>query len=126
MMRGIAISMTALLLASCGLKPEPANLALVQLSPAETTVVQDSLRKTMIDPDSVRFGTMNSGRYADGKVVVCGWINAKNTGDEPFYGVLTTVDGKPVFNVQLFGSDQTSVAEADQICRRSGGGLPAR
>jgi hypothetical protein len=126
MMRGIATSMTALLLASCGLKPEPANLALVQLSPAETTVVQDSLRKTMIDPDSVRFGTMNSGRYADGKVVVCGWINAKNTGDEPFYGVLTTVDGKPVFNVQLFGSDQTSVAEADQICRRSGGGLPAR
>jgi len=126
MMRGIAISMTALLLASCGLKPEPTNLALVQLSPAETTVVQDSLRKTMIDPDSVRFGTMNSGRYADGKVVVCGWINAKNTGDEPFYGVLTTVDGKPVFNVQLFGSDQTSVAEADQICRRSGGGLPAR
>ena len=126
MMRGIAISMTALLLASCGLKPEPANLALVQLSPAETTVVQDSLRKTMIDPDSVRFGTINSGRYADGKVVVCGWINAKNTGDEPFYGVLTTVDGKPVFNVQLFGSDQTSVAEADQICRRSGGGLPAR
>src|SRR3954447_24131973 len=87
--RGIQLSLTALLLTACSERPDPANLALPQLSAAEITLVQDRVRKTLLDPDSVRFGTMNSGRAADGKVPVCGLISANNIGDEPFYGVLT-------------------------------------
>jgi hypothetical protein len=125
--RGIPLGLTALLVASCGgAKPEPANLALLQLSSAETTLVQNSVRKTLLDPDTVGFGLMNAGRAADGKVPVCGWVNVKNSGDEPFYGVVTTVDGKPVFNFQLFRGDESSAAEADQICRDAGVVLPAR
>jgi hypothetical protein len=96
------------------------------MSSAELSAVQARIRKAMFYPEAVQFGAFNSGRCVDGKVVVCGWIYAKNVGGEPFYGVLTSVGGTPVFDYQLFTSEPLSIGQANQMCRGAGVALPVQ
>jgi hypothetical protein len=63
----------------------------VELSTAQLETVQESVRNDLKDPDSARFGGTVAGTSSQGKVTVCGWVNAKNSyggyaGKQPFYG----------------------------------------
>jgi hypothetical protein len=67
-------------------------IAQVQLSPVEQAAWFNSVRSTLKDPESARFGKTVAGKTAKGVMVVCGWVNAKNsfggyTGQQPFTGV---------------------------------------
>src|SRR5665213_2366540 len=64
-----------------------------QLSSSDKSAVEAGVRASLKDPGSAKFGTFWATKAADGKVSVCGWINAKNgfggyTGDLPFVGTL--------------------------------------
>lgn len=67
-------------------------LAPVKLSPADIAAVHASVRSSLKDPDSAKFGRAVAGRDKDGIVRVCLHVNAKNsyggyTGMKPMTGI---------------------------------------
>lgn len=78
----------------------PTSMAPVDLPPAAESVVEDSVREKLRDPESAQFSSMRAFK-GDGRLIgVCGLVNAKNgfggyVGETPFftwYGV--TPEGK--------------------------------
>jgi hypothetical protein len=105
-----AILILAVLLGGCsqalvtGSNKDPR--APVALTDSQVGHVQTVVARTLKDPDSAKFDSIAAGRAPDGRVFVCGWVNAKNSfggyvGRQPFSGQLT--DG--AFALSYVGSD---------------------
>jgi hypothetical protein len=78
----------------------------VALSDAQVNHVQTVVARTLKDPDSAKFDSLVPGRAPDGRVFVCGWVNAKNSfggyvGRQPFSGQLR----EGAFALSHVGSD---------------------
>lgn len=63
----------------------------VALSPAEHKAIEEAVRKALKDPTSATFGNKIAGRNAQGKVLFCGLVNARNSfggyaGMQPYLG----------------------------------------
>ena len=81
-LRVVAMTSVALLVTGCGagqlaeIQPKP--LAPLTFSADQITTVQTVIRFSLQDPRAAQFGTIKGGKDQDGKVVVCGLVNAKN------------------------------------------------
>ena len=87
---------SALLLVGCAEALMKANglspVVRTPLTEAENRAVEAGLRRVLKDPDSARFGEFIGGRNEQNALVVCGYVNGRNsfggmTGPEPFNGV---------------------------------------
>ena len=61
------------------------------ISATEKKAIQEAIRASLKDPESAKFGAMNTGKFSDGNLSVCGWVTGKNsyggyTGMSPFVG----------------------------------------
>ncbi|MDI4656568.1 hypothetical protein [Xanthobacter autotrophicus] len=69
---------------------EPKNGKLVPLTPEISKSIHSGIKNVLKYPDSAKFGNIVAGEVG-GKIVVCGWVNARNsfggyTGMQPFTG----------------------------------------
>ena len=93
------------------------------LSDVEIAMVQESVRRDLVDPASAQFGPIIANNHKDGKVYTCGFVNAKNrmggfTGDTPFMVVLSPNRDNPAGRALLPGpNDPRSVIA---VCRSRG------
>lgn len=96
------------------------------LTPADTIIVHDGVKKSLKDPGSARFGGHAAGISADGTILVCGLVNARNsyggyTGDQPYSGLLlTTKSGRRVFIPVKIGGDRNDREAVVKVCRSDG------
>ena len=74
-MKPLLIGLLVLGLVGCVKPVEPP----FQLSPDDLAVVQSAVRNSLKDPDSARFGAIAAAHDSQGRVQVCGWVNAKNS-----------------------------------------------
>jgi hypothetical protein len=79
----------------------------ISLTEKQLLVIRAVTAKTLIDPESARFGQIIAGRHGNGNIVVCGSVNAKNrlggcVGESPFDGRLLDTD-PPVFELGRMG-----------------------
>jgi hypothetical protein len=85
--------------------------------------VQVAVTAQLRDPDSARFGPISGARYDNGKILVCGVVNARNgyggyAGLAPFIGHFDS--GRSTFMVGEIGTpDGYGVAMIRQ-CRSNG------
>jgi hypothetical protein len=100
-MRTVAIILIALTLAACasGGSPDqgtaeyrPVPPQRIALSPQQISVIQSAIKRTLKNPESAQFRDIGGSRSETGKIVGCGWINAKDSlgsyvGERPFIGV---------------------------------------
>ncbi len=115
----------ALLVAGCG----AGQLAEVPLKPLDPVVlsadqiktVQTIVRFSLQDPNAAQFGTIKSGKDLEGKVFVCGLLNAKNN-----FGVFNAmaytgeINSGGAFKMVAMG-DITDVSLAiQQVCGKQG------
>ena len=81
-LRVVAMTSVALLVTGCGAgqlaEVQPKPLEPLTLSADQITTVQTIIRFSLQDPRAAQFGTIKGGKDQDGKVVVCGLVNAKN------------------------------------------------
>jgi hypothetical protein len=89
----LATCLGALTLAACAASGSHEPLQPVKLARSDIEAIERGVRLALKDPDSARFDGIESGRDANGKLVVCGWVNAKNgygeySGRQPFVGHL--------------------------------------
>lgn len=75
-------AIAALALGGCNLTvPVPPSLKVasrVELNPAQLALMQAQVRASLKDPQSAQFGAHVAGANAEGVVMVCGLVNAKN------------------------------------------------
>jgi hypothetical protein len=93
------------------------------LTAAHMKTIQAGLRSSLKDPDSARFGTMRAVKDAKGDVIVCGYVNAKNsfggyTGDQPFLGTLS--EAPALFLVAMFGGTDSERFAVRKVCGEYG------
>lgn len=74
----------------------------VTMSAAQKAAVESAIRRSVKDPESLRFGMFVAGKSADGQVTVCGLFNAKNSfggyvGNSAFMGTVSS-GAKPTFD----------------------------
>ena len=123
-LRVVAMTSVALLVTGCGagqlaeIQPKP--LEPLTLSAEQVTTVQTTIRFSLQDPRAAQFGTIKGGKDQDGKVVVCGLVNAKNNFGG-FTGMTFTGELEPSgFKVGALG-DITDVSLAiQQVCGKQG------
>ena len=124
-LRVLAITSVALLVAGCG----AGQLAEVQVQPLQSlplsteqiAMVQNAVKFSLQDPAAAQFGTIKGGKDQDGKVVVCGLVNAKNNFGG-FTGMTFTgeLDSGGSFKMVAMG-DITDVSLAiQQVCGKQG------
>jgi hypothetical protein len=92
------------------------------IDPETRQKVAVGLAAAMKDPESMRLGAIRAGHTQDGKILVCGWVNAKNsfggyTGDQPFDGYITYGGG---FRPALLGGSDVEARAALQVCSEAG------
>ena len=89
--------------------------------------IEAGVRSSLKDPASAMFGPqMGAARMADGDIIVCGTVNAKNsyggyTGAKPFAGVLSETPAH--FAVAGMGGTDTETYAVTEFCNRSGVGI---
>lgn len=93
------------------------------LTAAHTKTIQAGVRSSLKDPDSARFGAMRAAKDTKGAVVVCGFVNAKNsfggyTGDQPFVGTLS--EAPALFLVAMFGGTDSERFAVRKVCAEHG------
>lgn len=128
MKRLAVVAMVAL--AGCvSAEPQPTSTATVQpirksapyaLSAAELAKLKEAVRSSLKDPDSARFRGVSAYRQDDGKIGVCGFVNAKNSfggyvGDRPF--IASLIDG--AFPMPVIASESNHAAFV-ALCREYG------
>jgi hypothetical protein len=96
----------------------------ITLNAKQVAAVRDGVTKSLKDPESARFGRMIGGRTSGG-VMVCGYVNAKNSfggyiGEKPFHGVILGSDNASSFAVTGMGGQDNETGAVFEICRRSG------
>lgn len=76
------------------------------MTETQVATVQSTVKRALKDPASAIFGDMKAAQLNDGRMQVCGLVNAKNgfggyTGDEPFEGYLAG----DTFTIELMEPD---------------------
>jgi hypothetical protein len=124
-LRVLAIASAALLVAGCGASQlaevQVQPLAPLQLSTEQITMVQNVVKFSLQDPAAAQFGTMKGGKDREGKVFVCGLVNAKNNFGG-FNGMAFTgeINSNGSFTMVAMG-DITDVSLAiQQVCGKQG------
>lgn len=134
--RSVVLLLSSVLLVGCNAarhaSPEAAAAAApgspTPLSQADQKLLKEGLAAGMKDPDSVRVGDAIATINGTGRIVICGYVNGKNsyggyTGDQPFVGLLyrQAEGGRPARFVPLmFGSDEIRETVIRNECRSSG------
>lgn len=99
----------------------------ITLDPRQQEAVVATVLKWMKEPGSASFGAMGAVRARQGKIVVCGEVNGRNSagaypGLVPFVGVMVMI-GKPavpefiLISIAQAGQPRT---EIEAICQQSG------
>jgi hypothetical protein len=124
-LRAVAIASVALLVAGCG----AGQLAEVQLQPLaplplstdQITMVQNAVKFSLQDPGAAQFGIIKGGKDQDGKVVVCGLVNAKNNFGG-YTGMTFTgeINSGGSFNVAAMGDIADVSLAIQQVCGKQG------
>ncbi|WP_164881673.1 hypothetical protein [Paenirhodobacter populi] len=84
-------------------------------------MVQRDVTRSMKDPDSARFGNIAAAKSGQGAVIVCGFVNGKNsfggyTGEVPFMGILKS-SGYLVLDI---ASTENEYRAMIKTCRKEG------
>jgi len=92
-----------------------------QLTSQQRSAVEDSLRRSLIDPTSAIFGEFRAIVDDARLVVVCGYVNGKNNlggyvGAKPFRGLFSG----DRFDVINFGGSDKDARETEQRCSSAG------
>jgi hypothetical protein len=97
--------------------------SLIALTEKQLLAVRAATTKSLKDPESARFGRIIAGKRADGFIMVCGYVNARNSfggyiGEVPFDGLMQA--DPPTFMVAGMGGPEDKTAQVLEGCRRSG------
>jgi hypothetical protein len=128
-LRVAAISSIALLVTGCGAgqmaEVQPKPLEPLTLSAEQITTVQTTIRFSLQDPRAAQFGDIKGGKDPNGKVVVCGLVNAKNNLGG-FTGMTFTGEIDPSgFKVGALGDIRDVSLAIQQVCGKQGLALVA-
>ena len=98
------------------------------LSSGQISKIQAGVRVRLKDPDSARFSRIVAGRMANGRVIACGQVNAKNsfggyTGMSPFVADLSDSTSAEVVGVEVLRDDFGGIVSGH--CRKAGIELPS-
>jgi hypothetical protein len=98
----------------------------ITLTPKQVAGVRAGIAKGFADRDlhAVNLGRIIAGRTST-SVVVCGYINGKNSsgeavGDTPFHGLFMGLDNASGFIVTQLGGTESENAATVEDCRRAG------
>jgi len=95
-MRKAFIAFCSVVVSACAMSPAPHPTAesneqaiLTTIPDSQMKEIKAEVAKQLKDPESARFGNINVGKFSNGDLILCGWINAKNsyggyTGMKPF------------------------------------------
>ena len=123
-LRVVAITSAAFLLAGCG----AGQLTEVQLQPLQSlplsteqiAMVQNAVKFSLQDPVAAQFGIIKGGKDQNGKVVVCGLVNAKNNFGG-FTGMTFTGEiNSGAFKVAAMGDIADVSLAIQQVCGKQG------
>lgn len=108
-------------IAGCVSAPQINSTTPVKLNQAEIDAVHSVIVAKLKDPGSVQWGEVKAGANSNGKIFVCGLVNAKNSfggynGMTPYLGDM--VSGRFLFG-GMGGTPETSTA-AYQVCDKLG------
>lgn len=96
------------------------------LSEAQRATVHRAVTAVLKDPESARFGAMNAGVTKQGAILVCGYVNAKNsfggyTGDSPYWGWLQPSGAFQVRDMASdWGASPSNAVAIVSNCRANG------
>ena len=97
----------------------------IKLDPRQQEAVVAAVSKWMKEPATASFGALNAVRSRQGKIVVCGEVNGRNSagaypGMAPFVGVMVGKPATPEFIVISIAQSGQPRAEVQAICQQSG------
>jgi len=97
----------------------------IKLDPRQQEAVVAAVRKWMKEPGTASFGALSAVEAREGKIVVCGEVNGRNTagaypGMAPFVGVMVGKPVAPEFIVISIAQSGPPRAEVQAICQQSG------
>ena len=107
--------------------PPPVRGLLITLTDEQIEYVQQGVRNVLKDPDSAIFGQIIAGalNVSHTSLVVCGWVNAKNsfggyTGRTPFVGTVEGVFTETAFTLSGIGDTDTEALAVLILCDHHG------
>jgi len=111
--------LAALSLAGCVSVPQGTP---VNVTPAMRASIEQGTRQALKDPMSAMFGTIRAARFPDGRLFVCGYVNAKNSfggyvGEKPFTGYLYPGGH---FQFTSLASSEGEMMGARYVCQQAG------
>ncbi|MBS0527259.1 MAG: hypothetical protein JSS04_26760 [Proteobacteria bacterium] len=97
----------------------------IKLDPREQEAVVAAVAKWMKEPGTASFGALSAVKAREGKIVVCGEVNGRNSagaypGMAPFVGVIVGKPTAPKFIVVSIAQFGQPRAEIQAICQQSG------
>jgi len=97
----------------------------IKLDPRQQEAVVSAVRKWMKEPGTASFGQINAVKARQGKIVVCGEVNGRNSagaypGMAPFVGVMVGKPAAPKFIVVSIAQSGQPRTEVQAICQQSG------
>lgn len=97
----------------------------IKLDPRQQEAVVAAVTKWMKEPGTASFGALNAVKVQQGKIVVCGEVNGRNSagaypGMAPFVGVMVGKPAAPEFVVISIAQSGPPRAEIQAICQQSG------
>ncbi|MBK8637876.1 MAG: hypothetical protein IPN92_06145 [Chromatiaceae bacterium] len=121
------------LLAILGSATEPVNVVEATtpftLSEADVAAIKKGVSEKLLDPTSPLFGSMQARKANSNRIIVCGYVNAKNTfggytGDKPYVGELyQSGSGKKVkseFSPIQLGGTRLENYDVREMCLSKG------
>ncbi|MBS7696272.1 MULTISPECIES: hypothetical protein [unclassified Chelatococcus] len=130
-MRILSVVAVTVALAACNTSNQAAQtnprvpMHPITLNKAQIDAIQSAVKRDLKDPYSAHFGEIKATRGADGTVVACGFLNAKNsfgayTGMKPFAAGLIEASGKYLGSARLVGGDDFAVRYTTNYCHNEG------
>ena len=97
----------------------------IKLDPRQQEAVVASVLKWMKDPGTASFGALSAVKARQGKIVVCGEVNGRNsagayTAMAPFVGIMVGKPATPQFIVISIAQSGQPRADIQAICQQSG------
>lgn len=97
----------------------------VSLTSQQQNLIREGITKRLNDPESARFGKFGAARTKEGTIIVCGYVNAKNsfggyTGMAPFMGGFLAPPNNNTFEVIRIGSRDTERQAIIEVCGQRG------
>jgi hypothetical protein len=97
----------------------------IKLDPRQQEAVVAEVTKWMKEPGTASFGALNAVKTRQGKIVVCGEVNGRNSagaypGMAPFVGIMVGRPVAPEFIVISIAQSGQARTEIQAICQKSG------